>query len=88
MTLAGFAQSHQNKERVEVTFTTSNKKPKCKERTKKIKLIEDFLKLQDKALLGKASAASNRLVTSQRYQKRAINQLVKGVRTVASGEVV
>ncbi len=88
MALAGLSQSHQNKERVEVTFTTSNKKPKGKERTEEIKFIEDFLKLQDKALLGKARAASNRLETSQRYQKRAINQLVKGVRAVAAGEVL
>ncbi len=43
------------------TFTTSNKKPKGKERSEEIKFIEDFLKLQDKALLGKARAASNRL---------------------------
>ncbi len=88
MALAGLSQSHQNKESVEVTFTTSNKKPKGKERTDEIKFIEDFLKLQDKALLGKARAASNRLETSQRYQKRAINQLVKGVRAVAAGEVL
>ncbi len=88
MALAGLSHSHQNKERVEVTFTTSNKKPKGKERTEEIKFIEDLLKLQDKALLGKARAASNRLETSQRYQKRAINQLVKGVRAVAAGEVL
>lgn len=88
MALSGLSQSHQNKERVEVTFTTSNKKPKGKERTEEIKFIEDFLKLQDKALLGKARAASNRLEASQRYQKRAINQLVKGVRAVAAGEAL
>ncbi len=88
MALAGLSHSHQNKERVEVTFTTPNKKPKGKERTEEIKFIEDFLKLQDKALLGKARAASNRLEASQRYQKRAINQLVKGVRAVAAGEAL
>ena len=81
--LNGLVQQHQNKERVPVTFTTSNKRPKGKERTEEIKFIEDFLKLQDKAILGRAREQQIKLTNSQRYQKRAINQLVKGVRAVA-----
>ena len=83
--LYGLVQQHQNKERVAVTFTTPNKKPKGKERTEEIKFIEGFLKLQDKAVLGRAKELQSKLTNSQRYQKRAINQLVKGVRSIASG---
>jgi hypothetical protein len=84
--LYGLVQQHENKERVPVTFTTSNKKPKGKERTDEKKFIEDFLKLQDKVLLGKAKTEQAKLTNSLRYQKRAINQLVKGVRAVASDQ--
>ena len=83
--LNGLVQQHENKERVPVTFTTRNKKPKGKERTEEIKFIEDFLKLQDKVMLGRARDQQTKLTNSQRYQKRAINQLVKGVRAIASG---
>lgn len=83
--LNGLVQQHQNKERVPVTFTTPNNRPKGKERTEEIKFIEDFLKLQDKVLLGRAREQQIKLTNSQRYQKRAINQLVKGVRAVVSG---
>lgn len=84
--LYGLVQQHENKERVPVTFTTSNKKPKGKERTDEKKFIEDFLKLQDKVLLGRAKTEQAKLTNSQRYQKRAINQLVKGVRAIANGQ--
>ncbi len=83
--LNGLVQQHQNKERVAVTFTTPNKRPKGKERTEEIKFIEDFLKLQDKVVIGSAREQQIKLTNSQRYQKRAINQLVKGVRAVAGG---
>jgi hypothetical protein len=83
--LYGLVQQHENKERVPVTFTTSNKRPKGKERTEEIKFIEDFLKLQDKVVPGRARDQQTKLTYSQRYQKRAINQLVKGVRAIASG---
>lgn len=83
--LYGPVQQHENKERVPVTFTTPNKRPKGKERTEEIKFIEDFLKQQDKVTLGRARDLQTKLTNSQRYQKRAINQLVKGVRAIASG---
>ena len=83
--LYGLVQQHENKERVPVTFTTPNKRPKGKERTEEIKFIEDFLKLQDKVMLGRARDQQTKLTNSQRYQKRAINQLVKGVKAIASG---
>jgi len=85
LALYGLVQKHENKERVPVTFTTSNKKPKGKERTDEKKFIEDLLKLQDKVLLGKAKAEEAKLTNSSRYQKRAITQLIKGVRAVSNG---
>ncbi len=51
--LYGPVQQHENKDRVPVTFTTSNKKPKGKERTEEMKFIEVFLKLQGQVLMGK-----------------------------------
>ena len=83
--LNGLVQQHQKKERVSVTFTSPNKRPKGKERTQEIKFIEDFLKLQDKVVLGRAREQQIKMTNSQRYQKRAINQLAKGVRAVAGG---
>ncbi len=68
-----------------VTFTTSNKRPKGKWRSEEMKFIEDFVKLQDKVVLARARDQQTKLTNSQRYQKRAINQLVKGVRAIASG---
>ena len=79
-------QTHRNKERASVTFTTPNKKPKGKERTEEIKFIEDFIKLQDKVLIGKVRSNERMLDSIVRYQKRAINQLVKGVRFVAGDQ--
>ena len=83
MQLNHLIQTHRNKERASITFTTPNKKPKGKERTEEIKFIEDFIKLQDKVLIGKVRSNERMLDSSVRYQKRAINQLVKGVRLVA-----
>jgi hypothetical protein len=53
MQLNHLIQTHRNKERATITFTTPNKKPKGKERTEEIKFIEDFIKLQDKILISK-----------------------------------
>lgn len=83
--LYGLVQQQENKERVPVTFTTPNKRPKGKERTEEIKFIEDFLKLQNKVMLERARDQQTKLINSLRYQKRAINQLVKGVRAIVSG---
>ena len=86
MQLNHLIQTHRNKERASITFTTPNKKPKGKERTDEIKFIEDFIKLQDKVLIGKVRSNESKLDSSARYQKRSINQLVKVVQTVARGE--
>ena len=83
MQLNHLIQTHSNKERASITFTTPNKKPKGKERTDEIKFIEGFIKLQNKVLIGKVRSNESKLDSSARYQKRAINQLVKGVRLVA-----
>lgn len=86
MLLNHLIQTHRNKERASITFTTPNKKPKGKERTEEIKFIEDFIKLQDKVLISKVRSNERKLDSSVRYQKRAINQLVKGVRLVAGDQ--
>ena len=84
--LIQLAQMHRNKQRVSVTFTTPNKKPKGKECAEEIKFIEAFLKLQDNVLLGKLRGAQQSQTSGFRYQKRAINQLIKGVHAIARGE--
>jgi hypothetical protein len=56
------------------------------ERNEEIKFLEGFLRLESNAILGRIRAGKNSQLSALRYQKRAINQLVKGVRTVARGE--
>jgi hypothetical protein len=77
---------HENKMRAWVTFTTSNKKPKGKERIQEISFLKGFMHLQDKVLLGNISRAQKTQGAAIRYQKRAINQLIKAVYHVAQGE--
>jgi hypothetical protein len=88
--LIQIAQAHRNKQAVATTFTLPQKsqpvKLKGKERTDEIKFIEAFLRIQDKAVLGKVMLAKNNHTSSERYQKRAFNQLIKGIRVVARGE--
>ena len=78
--LIRLVQMHSNKQPVPVTFTTSNKRPKGKERTDEVKFIEDFIKLQERALLSKFRYAEQSQNSALRYQKRAINQLIKGLK--------
>ena len=77
---------HENKMRAWCTFTTQNKKPKGKERLEEINFLEGFMRLQDKALLGKITRAKKSQSAAIRYQKRAINQLIKAAYHVAKGE--
>jgi hypothetical protein len=89
-TLAALAQNLRNKFPVPITFTLPQKDRdvtlKGQERTEELKFIEDFLKLEAKVLLRKARTSKESKESALRYQKRAINQLVKGVRAVAKGE--
>lgn len=48
--------------------------------------MEDFLRLQDKVLIDRVNAGKERHASALRFQKRAINQLVKGIRKVADGK--
>ncbi len=88
--LQQLAQGHRNKQKVSTTFTLAQKdypvKLKGKERIEEIKFLEGFLRLESNAILGRIREGKNSLLSALRYQKRAINQLVKGVRTVAKGE--
>ncbi len=88
--LQQLAQAHKNKQKVSTTFTLAQKyypvKLKGKERTEEIKFLEGFLRLESNAILGRIRAGKNSELSALRYQKRAINQLVKGVRAVAKGE--
>jgi len=77
---------HENKMRAWCTFTTSNKKPKGKERLQEINFLNGFMNLQDRVLLGKITRAKKTQGAALRYQKRAINQLIKAVYHVAKGE--
>lgn len=90
ITLSRLAQNLRNKQTVPVTFTTPQKsydvKLKGKERTEEIKFIEGFLTLEEKVLLAKAKASKDTHTSALRYQKRAINQLVKGIRAIAQGD--
>ena len=88
--LQQLAQVHRNKQKVSTTFTLPQKdypvKLKGKERTDEIKFLEGFLRLESNAILGRIRAGKNSKLSALRYQKRAINQLVKGVRAVAKGK--
>ena len=88
--LTQIAQAHRHKQAVSNTFILPQKlqpvKLKGKERTGEIKFIEDFLRIQDKAVLSKVMSVKNNHTSAERYQKRAINQLIKGIRVVARGE--
>ena len=84
--LIQLAKAHENKQKAWVTFTTSNKKPKGKERLQEINFLEGFLRIQDKVLIDKITQAKKSQSAAFRYQKRAINQLIKAVYHVARGE--
>ena len=92
ISLAQLAQDNRFNKEVPVTFTARQRDYKVqlkgKERAEEIKFIEDFLKLIDKSLLHKARAAKNSQLSALRYQKRAINQLIKGVQAATRGEDV
>jgi len=84
--LVQLVKVHENKMRAWVTFTTSNKKPKGKERLEEVNFLEGFLRIQDKVLLDKITRAKKTQSAALRYQKRAINQLIKAVYHVAQGK--
>ena len=84
--LVQLVKVHENKMRAWCTFTTSNKKPKGKERLQEINFLEGFLRIQDKVLIDKITQAKKSQSAALRYQKRAINQLIKAVYHVARGE--
>ena len=90
LALAQLAQAHRNKQKVATTFTLPQKdypvKLKGKERIEEIKFLEGFLRLESNTILGKIRAGKNTQLSALRYQKRAINQLVKGVQAIARGE--
>jgi hypothetical protein len=84
--LIQLAKAHENKQKAWVTFTTPNKKPKGKERVQELQFIKGFMRIQDKELLGNIAHEKSKQSAAIRYQKRAINQLVKAVHHVARGE--
>lgn len=88
--LTQLAQARRNGLAATMTFTLPQKdhsvKLKGKDRVEEIKFIEGFLKLEERGILAKGREAKNNLLSAQRHQKRAINQLVKGIKTVTNGE--
>ena len=83
--LEDLANTHRNKKPAFLIFTTKSHKLKSKERTQEIKFLEGFLKLEENALLGKLREIKATKLSTLRYQKRAINQLIKSLR--ALGEI-
>ena len=75
---------HRDKKKVDLTFTTANLQPKGQERTDEIKFIEDFMKLQKNSFLSKFRHSKRLKDSAVRYQKRSLNQLIKGFNGVAS----
>ena len=88
--LAHLAQANRNKQPVPTTFTLRQKdhavRLRGKERTEEIKFIEGFLSIVGTAMVGRALVGKESRTSALRYQRRAINQLVKGIRAVAKGE--
>jgi len=88
--LAQLAQASRNKQPVPTTFTLRQKdhpvRLKGKERTEEIKFIEGFLSIVGTAMVGRVRAGKESQASALRYRRRAINQLVKGIRAVAKGE--
>ena len=88
--LAQLAQASRNKQPVTETFTLRPKghpvRLKGKERTEEIKFIEGFLSIVGTAMVARVRADKESQASALRYRKRAINQLVKGIRAVARGE--
>jgi hypothetical protein len=76
---------HRDKKKVDLTFTTANLQPKGQERTDEINFIEDFMKLQQNSFLSKFRHSKRLKDSAVRYQKRALNQLIKGFNCVAAG---
>lgn len=76
---------HRDKKSVDLTFTTTNLRPKGKERSEEIKFIEDFLKIQETSFLSKLRRSKRIKEAAERYHKRALNQLVKAVNQISRG---
>jgi hypothetical protein len=83
--LIQLVKAHENKQKAWITFTTSNKKPKGKERVDEMRFIRGFMRLQDTVLISKITGAKKNHAAAIRYQKRAINQLVKAFNQIACG---
>jgi len=76
---------HKDKKNVAIAFTTSNLRPKGKERTDEIKFIEDFMKIQENSFLSQFRHSKRLKDSAVRYQKRSLNQLIKGVNSISKG---
>jgi hypothetical protein len=59
--------------------------PKGKERSDEVKFIEDFMKLQENSFLSKFRHSKRLKDSAMRYQKRALNQLIKEVSGITAG---
>lgn len=88
--LTHLVQARRDGQAATMTFTLPQQdhrvKLKGKDKVEEIKFIEGFLKLEERGILAKVREAKNSLLSAQRYQKRAINQLVKGIKTVTNGK--
>jgi hypothetical protein len=69
-----------------VTFTASSKMTKSKQRLEELSFIKGFVRIQDKVLLDKIARLKKTQTAALRYQKRAVNQLIKAVHHLAREE--
>jgi hypothetical protein len=86
--LIQLVKAHENKQKAWITFTTSNKKLKGKERVDEMRFLRGFMRLQDTVLVGKITGAKKNHAAAIRYQKRAINQLIKACNQIVNGEEI
>jgi hypothetical protein len=82
--LRKLVNTHEKKLEVPITFTTTRTNPQGKARTDEVKFIEDFLKLEENSLLGKIRRIKRQKISSVRYQKKAMNQLIKALRALVA----
>jgi hypothetical protein len=77
---------HENKQKPWVTFTASRKMTKSKQRLEELSFLKGFVRIQDKVLLDKVARQKKTQTSALRYQKRAVNQLIKAAHHLARGE--
>lgn len=77
--MSALARLHEQKKNAPITFTTSSRRLTRKERSEEKQFIKDFMSLQRRVRVTESSRAKQKKDTMLRYQRRAMNQLLKGL---------